>query len=98
MQEINANEFNEHSLAYELLVELKHSAKRWFVAFCVMVGLEIATIVGFMWYISLPVEEYSEYEQSVEQVEYSNVRQIMGDDYGDSETTEDNIPQESNSQ
>ena len=50
--------FDEHSLAYELLVELKHSAKRWFVAFCVMVFLELITIAGFIWYISLPSEEY----------------------------------------
>ena len=50
----------EHTtLATELLHELKLSAKRWFIAFCVMVVLEIATIAGFMWYISLPVEEYS---------------------------------------
>lgn len=47
------------TLATELLHELKLSAKRWFIAFCVMVVLEIATIVGFMWYISLPVEDYS---------------------------------------
>lgn len=50
----------EHTtLATELLHELKLSAKRWFIAFCVMIVLEIATIIGFMWYISLPVEEYS---------------------------------------
>lgn len=50
----------EHTtLATELLHELKLSAKRWFIAFCVMVVLEIVTIAGFMWYISLPVEEYS---------------------------------------
>ena len=50
----------EHTtLATELLHELKLSAKRWFIAFCVMVVLEIATIAGFMWYIRLPVEEYS---------------------------------------
>ena len=47
------------TLATELLHELKLSAKRWFIAFCVMVVLEIATIAGFMWYISLPVEDYS---------------------------------------
>ena len=50
----------EHTtLATELLHELKLSAKRWCIAFCVMVVLEIATIAGFMWYISLPVEDYS---------------------------------------
>lgn len=46
-------------LATELLHELKTSAKRWFVAFCIMCGLEIITIIGFMWYISLPVDEVS---------------------------------------
>ena len=48
----------EISLATELLHELKASAKRWFIAFCVMVVLELATIGGFLWYISLPVEEW----------------------------------------
>lgn len=46
-------------LATELLKEVKASAKRWFVAFCIMIGLEIATIAGFMWYITLPVDEVS---------------------------------------
>lgn len=52
----------EISLATELLHELKASAKRWFIAFCVMVALEIATIGGFLWYISLPVEEWVDIE------------------------------------
>lgn len=47
----------KETLATELLRELKISAKRWFIAFCIMVVLEIATIAGFMWYLSLPVEE-----------------------------------------
>lgn len=46
-------------LATELLHELKVSSKRWFIAFCVMCFLEIATIIGFMWYISLPADEIS---------------------------------------
>lgn len=51
------------TLASELLSELKASAKRWFLAFCIMVVVEIATIAGFLWYLSLPVEEY-EIEQN----------------------------------
>ena len=47
----------ETTLASELLREVKLSAKRWFIAFCIMVALEIATITGFMWYMSLPVDE-----------------------------------------
>ena len=88
MKEMTQMTETEHSLAYELLVELKHSAKRWFIAFCVMVGLEIATIAGFMWYISLPVEEVAEYDydQEVDDVEDSNVRQVIGDYNGEGKT------------
>lgn len=45
------------SLATELLHEVKLQAKRWFIAFCVMVGVEVATIGAFLWYISLPIED-----------------------------------------
>ena len=44
------------NFATELLHEVRQQARRWFIAFCIMVGLEVATIAGFMWYISLPVE------------------------------------------
>lgn len=47
----------ENTLATELLMQLKASAKRWFIAFVIMVMLEVCTIVGFMWYLSLPVEQ-----------------------------------------
>ena len=43
-------------LASEILAEVKASAKRWFLAFCIMVLLEICTVGGFLWYISLPTE------------------------------------------
>ena len=45
------------TLATEMLSELKASARRWFIAFLIMLGLELATIAGFLWYISLPVDE-----------------------------------------
>ena len=45
------------TLATEILSELKASAKRWFIAFLVMCGIELATVAGFLWYISLPIEE-----------------------------------------
>ena len=66
---MNINEVDEHSLAYELLVEVRRSAKRWFVAFCIMTIFELLTIAGFMWYISLPVEEVSQMEQSMDNIE-----------------------------
>lgn len=45
------------TLATELLSELKASARRWFIAFLIMIGVELATVAGFLWYISLPVDE-----------------------------------------
>lgn len=47
------------TLATEILAELKTSARRWFIAFLVMIAIEVATIAGFIWYISLPVEQES---------------------------------------
>lgn len=45
------------TLATEIFRELKTSAQRWFIAFLLMIAAEVATIAGFLWYISLPVEE-----------------------------------------
>ena len=45
------------TLATEIFKELKASARRWFIAFCIMCGIELATVGGFLWYISLPVDE-----------------------------------------
>lgn len=47
------------TLATEIFKELKASARRWFIAFLIMLGVEVGTIAGFLWYISLPVEEYT---------------------------------------
>lgn len=44
-------------LATEILEEVKRNTKRWFRAFVLMVIIEVGTIVGFLWYISLPVEQ-----------------------------------------
>lgn len=67
-------------LATELLHEIKSSAKRWFIAFCIMVGLEIFTVAGFMWYITLPVEE-----TSIEQMaDNSSSNSIIEGDYNGS--------------
>lgn len=47
------------TLASEILKEVKASARRWFIAFCIMCSVELGTVAGFLWYISLPVEECS---------------------------------------
>lgn len=45
------------TLATEIFKELKASAQRWFIAFMVMLFVEVTTVAGFLWYISLPVED-----------------------------------------
>ena len=45
------------TLATEILQELRASARRWFIAFIIMLCVEIATVGGFLWYLSLPVDE-----------------------------------------
>lgn len=79
---------NDDTLATELLHEIKASAKRWFVAFCIMFLLEIATIVCFIWYISLPVEE-THIEQ---EADGSGKNTIVGGDYN-AETDSNNEAQ-----
>lgn len=81
-------------LASELLREVKSSARRWFIAFCIMVGLEIFTVAGFMWYITLPVEE-SSIEQSVEDVDNSNISQQIGVDNNGESVSESDLQTES---
>ena len=63
------------TLATELLHEVKASATRWFVAFVIMVVVEVATIAGFLWYISLPMEEYSYTIQSMDDISGENAQQ-----------------------
>lgn len=73
------------NFATELLHEVKASAKRWFIAFIIMVVVEVLTIAGFLWYISLPVEEYTYYEQDAQQEETDNseIKQIIGQEQED---------------
>ena len=82
----------EETLATELLRELKNSCKRWFIAFLVMVGVELLTIGGFMWYLTLPVEEYS-----IEQESDRNGVNIINQGEGDVryDTTEGHIQAQS---
>lgn len=73
------------TLASEILAELRASARRWFIAFIVMLIMEVATIAGFLWYISLPVEE----SVTVENDE-GNANYVGGDVGGDINNGESN--------
>lgn len=48
------------TLATELLHEVKASAKRWFIIAIVELIAILLMVAGFLWYITLPVEEYTE--------------------------------------
>ena len=48
---------DNNKLATELLKELKTSARRWFVAFLVVLVLWFATVAGFIWYVNKPTEQ-----------------------------------------
>lgn len=74
----------ENTLATELLREVKASSKRWFIAFCIMVVLEVSTILGFMLYCSLPVAEtITTTTQTVDGINDSEITQVGGN-YGES--------------
>ena len=44
-------------LATELIRELRASNRRWFIVALVELGIILAIVAGFLWYISLPVDE-----------------------------------------
>ena len=75
------NENLSTTLATEIMHELKKSGRRWFIAFIVMCVIEVATVIGFVWYISLPIEESTSIEQEADDVDGDNFKQIIGDDY-----------------
>lgn len=66
------------TLATEIFKELKASARRWFIAFLLMLGVEICTIGGFLWYISLPTDETVTVENDA-----GNANYVGGDVGGD---------------
>lgn len=72
-------ENQEAKLATELMHELKATSKRWFIAFLVMLGLWFATIGGFIWYISLPVEETTSTDIAQE-ADDDGYNQVIGGD------------------
>ena len=45
------------TLATELLHELKASAKRWFIIAVIELFIILAMAGGFVWYLSLPIDE-----------------------------------------
>lgn len=87
------------TLATEILKEIKASARRWFIAFLVMCGIEVCTISGFLWYISLPVEETVTVENEDGNTSYiGNSNTITNSDLGVNANRKDNSEKASSSQ
>lgn len=78
---------DNEKLATELLREIKASAQRWFIAFIVMVVVEVLTIAGFLWHISLPVEEFD--RTVLQNAEDTQNTQMIGGDYSGQGQSED---------
>lgn len=79
------------TLATELLHEVKTSAKRWFIIAIVELCVMVAIIAGFLWYITLPIEEYTIEQEATDR----SFNIINGGEFNGSEA-EDNIQTESN--
>ena len=70
---------DKETLATEMLREIKATSRRWFIAFIVTLCLWFATIIGFIWYITLPVEDTT-YTQTVDDIDESEITQSIGGD------------------
>lgn len=53
------NPMDNQPLATELIRELKAQSKRWFIIAIIELFIIIATVFGFLWYITLPISEVS---------------------------------------
>lgn len=71
------------NLATELLRIVKASAKRWFIIAMVELGI-IAILVACLFIIPTDTYTETEYEQSVEDIDRSEITQNIGDSYGES--------------
>lgn len=65
------------NLATELLHEVKASARRWFILAMVELFIICVMVVLFIWYITLPVEEYTMEQTSDNQ----STNMIIGGNY-----------------
>lgn len=84
------------TLATEIFGELKASARRWFIAFLIMLLIELGTVAGFLWYISLPADETITTQEIADVDNSGDIVQKVGDGNvrtADSNKTETNNPQ-----
>lgn len=92
---MNTTPESTNTLATDMLREIKTTSKRWFIAFIVTLGLWFATIAGFILYeyYTLPTEETT-YEQTADDINNSDIRQVIGGDYNGESEAESNTQEE----
>jgi len=73
------------NLATELIRMVKMSARRWFIIAMVELCI-IAILVVFLFIIPINSSSELEYSQEIEEIEDSDIMQIIGDGYGESKT------------
>ena len=78
---------NNHSLAYLLIMELKASARRWFIIAMTELFIILAIIAAMLWYNSLPIDEYA---ATITSDGTANSVVGVGDNYGDTSVSESN--------
>ena len=86
---------DKETLATEMLREIKATSKRWFIAFIITLCLWFATIIGFIWYITLPVEDTT-YTQTVDDIDESEITQNIGGDLDGTSNTDSTEEKTSN--
>ena len=76
-------EQNTDRFVTEIFQELKTVNKRMFIMLCIALAIELLTILAFIWYISLPIEDSYSIEQEADN---SSSNQIIGGDYNGGKT------------
>jgi hypothetical protein len=69
-----------------ILVHFSATIKRLTILCVIEAIISLGIVAGFIWYISLPVDEYSEAQQTVEDIQDSEIHQNIGDSYGESKS------------
>lgn len=92
---MNTTPESTNTLATDMLREIKATSKRWFIAFIVTLGLWFATIAGFILYeyYTLSTEETT-YEQTADDINNSDIRQVIEGDYNGESEAESNTQEE----
>ena len=86
------------NLASEILGELKTANRRMFIALCISFGINMAVVGGFLWYISLPQEEYTVDQDTNEGGSNYNIRGDYNGETADYVQTQNGKKQETVSQ